>query len=203
MPSIYTALAWLCCVLRAVSPAGWCCVLLLAPPPPDGRDEPRPLASATCHWRLAGTLAATGRQSAARYWGSSSEKKGTMAKSVRAPPLAPVHPAPHSRAPRERLFRWQSKAGGVATAHNFNLKGCGTSAAHGGGVWREKNRYENFTAAASDFTAERCLQLTAPFIRHPFNLLALYSCHQKGTWLTTCMFRLLARPCQAATLQDL
>ena len=53
------------------------------------------LASATCHWRLAGALAATGRQSAARYWGSSSEKKGTMAKSVRAPPLAPVHPYGH------------------------------------------------------------------------------------------------------------
>jgi hypothetical protein len=37
-------------------------------------------------------------------------------------------------------------------------------------VAREKKTDTNiFTAAASDFTAERCLQLTAPFFRPPFN----------------------------------
>jgi hypothetical protein len=55
------------------------------------------LASATCHWRLA----ATGRQSAARCWGSSSGKKG---KSVRAPPLAPVHPMTAQKAQADVLL---------------------------------------------------------------------------------------------------
>jgi hypothetical protein len=115
---------------------------------------------------------------------------------LRARPL----PAPHSRAAKRGPFRWQSKAGSVTTVPSFESKGCRTSAVACGA---RKNDTKKITAAGSDFTAERCLQLTAPFFRHPVNPLALYSCHQKGTWLTTRMFRLGARPCLVAAAHDL
>jgi hypothetical protein len=60
-------------------------------------------------------------------------------------------PAPHSRAAKRGPFRWQSKADSVAKAPGFKSKGGGTSAVACGA--REQTR--------SDFTAERCLQLTA------------------------------------------
>jgi hypothetical protein len=103
---------------RAIFWWTWKCHLIFTAPhidPTQTEEVGRSVGAnqvVTCHWRLAGTLAATGRQSAARYWGSSSEKKGTMAKSVRAPPLAPVHPSTSkNRVPNTPWVLMQVKRG--------------------------------------------------------------------------------------------
>jgi hypothetical protein len=84
-----------------------------------------------------------------------------------------------------------------------NQKGAGLRASVVACGARKKKRHKKFTVAASDFTAERYLQLIALFPPPPFNPMALNFCHRKGTWLRTRMFRLGARPCQAAVAQDL
>jgi hypothetical protein len=100
---------------------------------------------------------------------------GLAGSALRAKPL----PAPHSQTaalPRGGSFDGNRRLVVLPRFLASNQKGAELRRWR---VAREKNDTKNFTAAASDFAAERRLQLTAPFFRHPFNILALYSCASK------------------------